>query len=257
MVHDFIATPRYLVFFVSPLRLKLIPFLAGLKRFSESLEWKPELGTEVIVVPIVSPDAPIRFQTEAFFQWHFANAFEKGEELVVDFIRYPNFDSNQWLSEILRGKTSRPSDATFYRANLNLRSRSARFEKRLDRACEFPRVSPRAMSKPSRYTYVALHSPENGSRGLPDRLGRLDVEKGTVEEINLGAEQYLSEPLFVPSNRSHENDDGFLLTLAYDAKTDRSYLAVIDARDPQMGAVGKAWFDHAIPFTFHGSFAAR
>ena len=37
--------------------------------------WKPELGTEVICVPIDRPSEPVRFTTEAFYQWHFTNAF--------------------------------------------------------------------------------------------------------------------------------------------------------------------------------------
>ena len=50
-------------------------------------------------------------------------------------------------------------------------------------------------------------------------------------------------------------DDGWLLTLVYDATTDTSGIAVLDARDLQRGPIARAWFDHHVPFTFHGNFA--
>ena len=43
------------------------------------------------------------FTADAFFTWHYANAFERGGEIVVDFVRYPDFDSNRWLGELFRG----------------------------------------------------------------------------------------------------------------------------------------------------------
>ena len=50
MLHDFVFAGKYLIFFVPPVRLKVLPVLAGISSFSDSLEWKPELGTQILVV---------------------------------------------------------------------------------------------------------------------------------------------------------------------------------------------------------------
>jgi all-trans-8'-apo-beta-carotenal 15,15'-oxygenase len=59
--------------------------------------------------------------------------------------------------------------------------------------------------------------------------------------------------MFVPRRGGAAEDDGWLLTMVYDASLDRSYLAVLDAREPGSPVKAKATFDHHIPPGFHGS----
>jgi carotenoid cleavage dioxygenase-like enzyme len=56
---------------------------------------------------------------------------------------------------------------------------------------------------------------------------------------------------------SQSEDDGVLLTMVYDAKVDRSHVAILDAERLADGPVARAWFDHAIPYGFHGVWHAR
>jgi len=51
-------------------------------------------------------------------------------------------------------------------------------------------------------------------------------------------------------------DDGWLLALVYDPASDASNITVLDGRDPSAGPLARAWFDHHIPPTTHGAFAA-
>ncbi|HEX9103851.1 MAG TPA: carotenoid oxygenase family protein, partial [Polyangia bacterium] len=67
MIHDFIATERHLVFFVPPLRLRIFRQLVGLGTFGDNLRWRPDEGTEVLVVPIDAPSAVRRFTVPAFY----------------------------------------------------------------------------------------------------------------------------------------------------------------------------------------------
>ena len=94
LVHDFIATPRHLIFFCAPVRLRLARLLAGIGSFDENLAWEPRHGTEIIVIPLEKPDQPTRFTVPPFFQWHFVNAWEDGRTLVVDHIPYEDFETN-------------------------------------------------------------------------------------------------------------------------------------------------------------------
>ncbi|MEY2936184.1 MAG: hypothetical protein RL033_6933, partial [Pseudomonadota bacterium] len=72
MLHDFIATDSHLIFFLSPVRIDLTRMLLQWGGFAEMFRWQPELGTEVICVPIDRPGEVVRFRAEPFYQWHFA-----------------------------------------------------------------------------------------------------------------------------------------------------------------------------------------
>jgi carotenoid cleavage dioxygenase-like enzyme len=50
LVHDFALAGSFLVFCVAPVRLNVLPVLLGMSSFSDALEWKPELGTQIFVV---------------------------------------------------------------------------------------------------------------------------------------------------------------------------------------------------------------
>jgi len=253
MVHDFIATERHLVFFVPPLRLRLFRQLVGIGAFADNLRWRPEQGTEVIVVPIDAPDRPRRFTVPAFYQWHFATAFERGDELVVDYVRYADFASNHWLGEILDGPARSPIGGTLHRAVVDPARGTLTDEERAAVPCEFPRVARAAQE--NRFVYVAAHSDAEAGRGMFDRLARIDVARGSIDSIALGPAQYPSEPVFVRRPDGRDESDGWLLVLVYDGMADKSCVAVLDARDPARGAIARAWFDHHVPFTFHGNFA--
>ena len=49
--------------------------------------------------------------------------------------------------------------------------------------------------------------------------------------------------------------EGWVLSLVYDGSADASYVAVVDGARPEDGPVARLWFDHAIPFLFHGAWA--
>jgi all-trans-8'-apo-beta-carotenal 15,15'-oxygenase len=61
--------------------------------------------------------------------------------------------------------------------------------------------------------------------------------------------------VFVARAGGRAEDDGWLLVLVYDPAADASNITVLDARDPSTGPLGRAWFDHLVPPTFHGAFA--
>jgi carotenoid cleavage dioxygenase-like enzyme len=254
MIHDFIATEKHLVFFAPPVRLRVFRMLFGLGSYSENLRWRPEEGTEVLVVPIDAPTAAKRFTVPAFYQWHYATAFERGEELVVDYVRYPDFASNEWLRQVIDGRAASVIGGQLHRATIDPARGTLRDAPLVaTTACEFPRVARAGGA--NRYVYVAAHSDAEAAHGMFDRVARLDVERGTVDAVSLGAGQYPSEPVFVRRPGGRDDDDGWLLTLVYDAAGDRSGVAVLDARELSRGAIAYAWFDHHVPFTFHGNFA--
>ncbi|HEY4243657.1 MAG TPA: carotenoid oxygenase family protein [Kofleriaceae bacterium] len=237
MLHDFIATDSHLVFFVSPVRVNVPRAVLGLGGFGKLFQWKPELGTEVIVVPIDRPTEVTRFQAEAFYQWHFANAFDRGDELVIDYVRYPSFATFRAIA--VYGEQHEDARALgegrLHRATLDLRAETLRSEQVSDRSCEFPTIAPGEQGREHAASYVALDNLR--------AIGSIDA-RGSVVACELPSGERASEPLYVA---------GHLVALCHTAE--RAFVGVWDAARIPDGPVAKIWLDHHVPITFHGTFA--
>jgi carotenoid cleavage dioxygenase-like enzyme len=61
--------------------------------------------------------------------------------------------------------------------------------------------------------------------------------------------------VFVPREKGRAEDDGWLLTLVFDARSQTSHLQVLDASRFADGPVARCHFDQVIPFGFHGAWA--
>lgn len=246
MLHDFIATPSHLVFFLSPVKVSVPRILFGVGDFSDYFRWRPELGTEVICVPIDAPDQPVRFTVDAFYQWHFANAHSYGTELVVDYVRYPSFDSFTEIGDLTRAPTAL-DEGRPHRAVIDLAARTLVDHPLSDHSAEFPTVAPRVTGARHAYTYLAVD-------GLA-AVGKLDHATGALVAHALPATQRATEPVFVPRPGGTREDDGWLLVLCHDGPSSRAFAAVYDAARVADGPLARAWFDHHVPITFHGVFA--
>ncbi len=73
MIHDFTITPSALVLFVGPLQFDFDAMFSG----GDMLAWKPELGLRIAVVERTGSHAVRWLDTEPFWVWHFANAFDR------------------------------------------------------------------------------------------------------------------------------------------------------------------------------------
>jgi all-trans-8'-apo-beta-carotenal 15,15'-oxygenase len=248
MLHDFIATDTHLIFFVAPARVDVPRMLLQVGGFQDLFRWRPELGTEIICIPIDRPAEPVRFKTDAFYQWHFTNAFTRGGELVIDYVRYPSFDSFYAIGDYLAGKTTDAlSGGLAHRATISLAERTLRSEPVLDRECEFPSIAPGREGREHGTSYLALDN--------LGAIGKLDHATGRVVSHELPATQRTTEPLFVPRPGAPTEDDGWIVALCHDDPSDRAFVAVYDAQRLPDGPIARAWFDHQVPITFHGLFA--
>lgn len=244
MLHDFIATDRHLIFFISPLKLRVLPFLLGWGTMADNLVWRPESGTEVIVVPIDAPDKPIRFHTDAFHQWHFCNAFETKQEIVVDFVRYPRYE-NLNMENAAAGLPGQ-----FCRARIDPKHKKIQQDIVWGGHCEFPQIAPEHLARDYPQAYAV--ETQNAAVDFSEHLIRLSPHSGQVARFPLDAGHYPSEPIWAPGADTH----GYLLSLVYDAKQHGSYVAVFNAQDIQAGPLARIHFDQHIPPTFHGIWVA-
>jgi len=247
MLHDFIATQHHLVFFVSPVALRVGRMLLGLSDFSHMWEWQPRRGTEVIAVPIDAPAEAVRFTVDAFYQWHFANAWSRSpRQVVIDYVRYRDFqsfgslESGRGIDEYL--------DGHLHRAAIDLDARRLQSDRLWDRPCEFPRIHPAREGTSPGATWLAADRLQSIARVGAD---------GRADSFDFGPGQVVSEPVFVPRRGDIVDDaDGWVTTLVYDGANDGSHLAILDGKRLADGPLARCWFDHFVPMTFHGTWVA-
>ncbi len=240
MMHDFIATANHLVFFIAPVRLQMVRAMLGAADLEKLFEFDRDAGTEIVVVPISRPSDQVRFQVESFWQWHFAGAFEDRDQIIVDFVKYPDFGS---LGELDQAERSGRGRLT--RAFIEPRSKCLREEALWENPCEYPRVDPRVEGGVHSKVFVSYDSGERV-------VAKVAVPEARVDSWEFLASEYPSEVVVVPRSRRAAEGDGFAMSLVYDEEADLSHVAVFDTSSFQDGPVARLHLGHHVPMTFHG-----
>lgn len=248
--HDFILTSRYLVFCLNPVRARLARLLAGFAAFGDSLRYHPEEPTTVVLVPRDGGEV-VQLETESWFQYHFAGAFDDGDDVVVDLVRYPGYDG---IATELKGFRSAqfPTSAagTLWRLRVSPSHRRCEAHQVAPQAMEFPQVDGRRATGGYRVVYAAFVGAHGG---LPSAIGRVDTTTGATDQWDFGPGRVVTEPLFVPRPGGHDEDDGWLLALVYDPDRTASDAVVLDARHPGRGPVCTAHLPVNTGMSFHGT----
>ena len=252
MVHDFAITERYLVFLISPIIPDGIPIALGLKSFGDGMKYHPERGSSFLLIPRDGGDIR-RIDCDSVLQFHLSNAFDDRGDVVVDVITYGNGDL---LEGIARFRTTSLETAAseFTRFRVTASGRVVR-EQISDRTCEFPRHHPDREGRPHRYSYV---NSRHRLGTLYDVITKIDLADST--ETTYVADDpgnSFCEPVFTPRPGARDEDDGWLLSVEYQADRHWSRLVVFDATDITRGPVATAQLTHHVPQGFHGNFVAK
>jgi len=107
-----------------------------------------------------------------------------------------------------------------------------------------------------RYAYIADNSPQQPI-GLQQRITRVDLESDQTVSHDFAPHGYPGEPLFIPARPDGEEDDGYIVTLVFDASEGRTRIVGLDARDVAAAPLFVARLKHHVPFALHGTFTPR
>jgi carotenoid cleavage dioxygenase-like enzyme len=247
-MHSFGVTERYAVLTECPLVVNPLELARAARPFIENYRWEPERGTPFIVIDRHTGELAARVDAEPFFCFHHVNSFEDGDELVVDLAAYQDDEIIRafYLDRLRAGGALPPVELRRYR--VPLRGGEARRET-IAPGFELPRINYRRHNgRPYRYVYG--NNAAEGA-GFVTQIQKGDVVEGGVAEWSEDG-CYPGEPVFVATPSERTEDDGVVLSVVLDAKAERSFLLVLDARD--LSEIARAEAPHAIPFGFHGQF---
>lgn len=243
MMHDFAITERHVIFMDLPITFSLERAMSGKSFF---YEWNDEYGARVGVMPRGGGNADVRwFEIEPCYVFHPLNAFDDGERIVVDVVRYP---------ELWRGGPDSFTAAFLHRWTIDTQAGKVAEQALDDRPIEFPRIDERRMGRPHRYGYAVSNVANVGERAM--HLVKYDLATGGTEVHDFGAGRAPAEGVFVPASERAGEAEGFVLAYVYDEGRNTSDLVILDAASFADAPVATIHLPQRVPFGFHGNWIA-
>jgi beta,beta-carotene 9',10'-dioxygenase len=248
-MHSFGLTERWFVLAEFPLVVNPLALALSGRPYIENYKWKPELGTRFTLVDRATGESVGGFQSDACFAFHHVNAYEDGEEVVVDLCAFEDASiiEDLYLDRLRDGTPVKVGGLTRFRLRPSDRSVSA--SRLSEEDLELPRINyGRCNERPYRYVW----GNSGGPTGWLERILKVDTTDGSaISWSQLGC--YPGEPVFVARPEAESEDDGVLLSVVLDGAAERSFLLVLDAAN--LAEVAQAEVPHHIPLSFHGQFA--
>ena len=240
MIHDFAITRDHVIFMDLPVVFDLELVQAGRLPY----RWSDTYGARLGIMPRGGAGRDVRWlSVEPCYVFHPLNAFERGAEITLDVVRYP---------ELWRESDSTFRSARLHRWRIDLAAGRVREQALDDRAIEFPRCDERRVGLPHRLGYAV-----DTARGADDHSGtalvKYDLERGTSEVHDFGTGRIPGEPVFVPAPGETAEDGGYVLSYVYDGGRDASDLVLLDASRFAGAPVATVHLPRRVPFGFHGS----
>lgn len=259
IVHDMALTARYAIFVVSPLRIN--PWaLTGYQSYWESMRFRPDTPSYFVLAPRDGGRVRV-VETDPFYHWHFTNAYDNGDDVVVELPRFApqTYAGMKSYTAHIRSDIAQVDgygsieDAVVLTRFRIAPSGRVTSEPLADFGCEFPQIDQRRSTKRHDISYVGVQDPAKFSG---QGIARVEHRRGAVQTY-CPAGQVLVEPTFVPRPGGSAEDDGWLLTVGYDETRHRSRLMVVDAAHVGDGPIAEAWLPFHVPMSYHGAFTTR
>jgi carotenoid cleavage dioxygenase len=244
MMHDFAVTETRVVFLDLPIVFDLDLAAAGRPL---PYRWMPDAAARVGVMDRGIREPWVRWiAMDPSYVFHVLNAYDDGDLIVLDVLRYDRaFDTPPGgpISSCLPVLTRWTVDPGGNRVREELLD---------DAPAEFPRIDDAVSGRAHRYGYCTLL----GERAFePSFAGLIKYDFGRDETTRFdpGPHRAAGEPVFVRGADGRNEDEGWVLTVVYDAARDASDLVVLDATSFAGPPVATVELPARVPFGFHGS----
>ncbi|MGK7951094.1 MAG: carotenoid oxygenase family protein [Xenococcaceae cyanobacterium] len=255
-LHDMLVTPNYYIFMQHPFQVDGLPFLFGFKTIEACFNFNSQQPTKILVISRHEPYNLEVIATESFFGFHHGNAWEKEGKIYLESICANSFPKTQQTELNLdRVNFDDFPKGELWQFELNLSEKTVTRDRIETRNCEFPSVHPLWVGKEHRYLYMSVSYSEK-QNGPLQAVMKLDKKSGEKQLWSATPREFPGEPIFIPHPSSTKEDDGWIVSLVYDAASHRSYLIILDARDITR-EIAKLHLKHHIPHGFHGSWTEQ
>ncbi len=260
-MHDFFVSRKSVMLYLQPAIPDFDKLAQGVP-FGTSLTWQGENGTKLAILSRAGDVEPIIIETDSRWMWHSVNAYDRGNEIVADFVGYDAPDhfieiegkEPAWYAYMQGRPGSYVNPGKLRRLVVNKNTKRAREEILDSGNNEFPVVDKRVHCHKHRDIYF-IQAP--GEALWWSRVAHFDTRTGATEGYDFGPGYYLNEPSFAADARVRVNratrDVGWLLVPVFELATGVSSLAIFRANALADGPIASVRLQTAEPFAFHGS----
>lgn len=254
--HDLAFTENYVI-------LNDLPLFWSPKHLANGIykpRFFPELPSRFAVLPRRGGGQDVRwFEAPATYVLHFANAFEQGDEVVLDGFpqETPMTEAGvrgDPLTSFKRSLDIHAMGTRLSRWRFNLRTGTTRVEPLSAAVSEFPSIHNAYRGRAHRYTYCMLGEP---GWFLFNGILKHDHATGTEVRYAFPPGVFASETPFAPRSGARDEDDGYLVTYVTDMNQDASACWVFAAQDLAAGPIAKVGLPARISSGTHAYFAPR
>ncbi len=246
--HDFTATARHLV-------IALQPWVQDgfALPLSTAMQWRPELGTQILVIEKDNLTKRRVFELPAFSFFHLGDAWEEADGTIRfdgAFDADPTFGQTS-ASALLRGEYVPSPRPMLTQVALRPDGRADLQAARI--VAEFPTSDTRRAGLPRNIT---THVTNYGAGSpFPHAIAQWDWRSGRDTVYDFGSDQLVEE--FVTVATGSSETAGWLIGTTLNLKARATELHVIDAANIGSGPVATWRASLPLPLTFHGRFVPR
>jgi carotenoid cleavage dioxygenase-like enzyme len=263
LLSDFAATENYSVFVQPPVAANGIQFMLSkepgktltVEDGAALLHLIPRVGSGKTAKTLKIPFDGV---VEADLQ--FVNAFETDGKLVFDAIRSDGKTvkaarpvSYPWGSSLDEFAQS-TSKKSLMRYTIDFGSGSISKQVISDLQCFFGTINPSVSAQNHRYIYAAV-----GGLGTevapPQGIAKFDLEQKETQVWMPKEYEFCGEPMFAArKNASPGEDDGYILSVLYNGKTEESEMVILCANAIADGPIARLPLGMRVPHGLYGCF---
>jgi beta,beta-carotene 9',10'-dioxygenase len=252
-MHSFGMSKNYFILTEFPLVVNPINLLLWLKPYIENFKWKPERGAPFWIINRHTGEVVGRFESDPFFAFHHINAFEQGDELIVDLAAYEDASIIQsYYLERLQSNQNQLPFGNLRRYRISLKGKRVVSETISDACMELPNFDYGRYNTDPNYQFVYSVSVSNQKKsGFYNQLLKVDVKK--LKDLYwYEPDCYPGEPIFIGKPGRTEEDDGVVLSVVLDENKGTSFLLILDAKSFE--EIARANIPQPILFGYHGAY---
>ncbi|MBO2453860.1 carotenoid oxygenase family protein [Actinomadura barringtoniae] len=256
MVHDFAMTETHLVFCLGPVILDLGAVASGRSPAFQAMRWHGDEPTRILLVPRAG--GPFRIvEADPWFQWHFAGAFDDGDDIVFDLVRFRSWTV---MHEAIASMSHLTDPSCFpvgrlwrYRVGTSGKVEAHQVH---GLPLEWPTIDIRRSTGAHRNVYGAAAADATAGVALT-AVARYGTESGEADIHDYGPGHLVSEPIFVPRDPGLVDDAGWLIAYESHIAEGTTNIVVFNAEAVADGPVCTLPVPESLGFTFHGQWIQR
>lgn len=258
--HDMAITEHYTILHDFPLKPDAQALAAG--RYK--VRFHADQPSRFAVIPRYGSAEQIRwFEARPTYLLHVVNAWEDGDEVVMLGTPYRVHEDDLGRPDARRLERTihlRQRDFLLYEWRFDLRTGQTR-ERVIDDVLntEFPVINSAYQGRRNRWSYHVIFP--QGGREEPRFPGlvKYDLETGGYIAFSAGPRWFYNEPGFAPRDNPRSEDDGYLVTVAWNPVDARSEIQVFDCLGARIaeGPVARVPLPRRVPNGFHATYVSQ